>query len=201
MLITGAVLAASGLAYGLRKMDNDHLPRVALLSAAFFVASLIHIPLGPAAAHLVLNGLVGILLGWVAIPAIFVALLLQAILFQFGGLTALGVNTVVMAGPAVLIGGLGGWILRRKGNPSTALVGLVGAVAGGGCILLSGLLLGLVLVFSGQEFITTAKVVVVAHLPIMALEAVITAAALSFLVKVRPAMVGLNGPVASKEAK
>ena len=35
--------------------------------------------------HLVLNGLMGLLLGWLAVPAILVALFLQALLFQFGG--------------------------------------------------------------------------------------------------------------------
>ena len=47
-------------------------------------------------AHLILNGLLGVVLGWAAFPVIFVALLLQAVLFQFGGFTVLGVNTATM---------------------------------------------------------------------------------------------------------
>ncbi len=192
VLVTGAVLAAGGLAMGLRKMDNQRLPQVALLSAAFFVASLIHVPVGPSSAHLILNGLVGVLLGWAAVPAIFVALALQAVLFQFGGLTTLGVNTVIMAGPAVVLGGLGGMIMRRNQQPSTVMVALVGAVAGGGAVMMSGLLVALALVFSGDAFGGTAKVIAAAHIPVMALEAIISATTLSFLVKVRPAMVGLG---------
>jgi len=69
----------------------------------FFVASLIHIPIGPSSAHLVLNGLVGVLLGWAAFPSIFVGLVLQALVFQFGGLTTLGVNTFAMAMPGVVV--------------------------------------------------------------------------------------------------
>lgn len=38
-------------------VDSARLPHAALLSAVFFVASLIHVPIGPADAHLVLNGL------------------------------------------------------------------------------------------------------------------------------------------------
>lgn len=192
VLVGGAVIAAGGLAWGLRKMDNGRLPQVALLSAAFFVASLIHIPVGPSSAHLILNGLVGILLGWVATPAIFVALVLQAVLFQFGGLTTLGVNTVIMAGPAVLLGGLGGMIMRSRENPGAGLVALVGAVAGGGAVLVSGFLVALALALSGDAFLGTAKLILAAHIPVMVLEAVITAATLGFLVKVRPAMVGLG---------
>ena len=82
-------------------MDHDQIAKVGILAAAFFVASLIHVPLGPANAHLTLNGLVRLLLGWGAFPAILVALSLQTTFFQFGGLTTLGVNTLIMAFPAV----------------------------------------------------------------------------------------------------
>lgn len=53
-------------------------------------------PIGFSSAHLILNGLLGVVLGWAAFPVIFVALLLQAVLFQFGGFTVLGVNTATM---------------------------------------------------------------------------------------------------------
>ena len=97
VLISGGALAAVGTAIGLRKLDYDHIAKAGMLSAAFFVASLVHVPIGPANAHLVLNGLVGLLLGWAAFPAILVALVLQAVLFQFGGITVLGVNTIITA--------------------------------------------------------------------------------------------------------
>ena len=97
----GAVLALAGTAQGLRRLEYDRLVAVGILSAAFFVASLIHVPVGLASAHLVLNGLVGVLLGWAAFPSILVALLLQALLFQFGGITVLGVNTFTMGFAAV----------------------------------------------------------------------------------------------------
>ncbi len=102
VLISGAALAVAGTTIGLKKMDYERIPQVAVLSAAFFIASLLHVPIGPSSVHLILNGLMGLLLGWVAFPAILVGLLLQAILFQYGGLTSLGVNTVTMALPAVI---------------------------------------------------------------------------------------------------
>ena len=103
VLITGAVLAAGGVAAGLRRMEPDRVPAVALLSSAFFVGSLIHVPVGPVSMHLVLNGLAGLVLGWMAFPALLVGLALQAVLFQFGGLTTLGINTLNMALPAVVV--------------------------------------------------------------------------------------------------
>ena len=102
VLITGAALTATAVGLGLKKMDYDRIPQVAILSSVFFVASLIHIPIGPANAHLVMNGLTGLLLGFSAFPAILVGLILQAILFQFGGITTLGINTFNIAFPALI---------------------------------------------------------------------------------------------------
>ena len=46
------------------RVRDEEIPRIALLTAAFFVASLIHVRLGPTSVHLLLNGLVGVILGW-----------------------------------------------------------------------------------------------------------------------------------------
>ena len=102
VLIGGAGAALSGTALGLKAVDYERITRVGILSSAFFVASLIHVNIGPSSTHLILNGLVGLMLGWAAFPAILVALILQAFLFQYGGITVLGVNTVIMALPAVI---------------------------------------------------------------------------------------------------
>lgn len=98
----GCRRGSGAVAYGLKKLDPRQVMMAAILGAAFFVASLIHIPVGPSSVHLLLNGLLGVLLGWSAVPVIFVGLLLQAILYGFGGLTVLGVNTATMGLGAVL---------------------------------------------------------------------------------------------------
>ena len=183
VLAGGAVVCAAGLALGLKKIDYDKLPRVALLSAVFFVASLIHLPVGPSSVHLVLNGLVGILLGWASVPALFVGLALQAILFQFGGLTVLGVNTVNVALPAVLCYYLFAPFLRREGKVPLLVASFA---AGAISILLTAGLTALSLQLSGEDLSNAAVAILVAHVPSMVLEGVITALAVVFLKKVRP---------------
>jgi len=184
VLAGGAGLAVVGTAIGLKKLDYEAIPRVAILSAAFFVASLIHVPVGPVGAHLVLNGLMGLLLGWMAFPAILIALLLQALLFQFGGLTVLGVNTVTMAAPAVIcFYGYRG-LLRRQGTVAAVAAFACGASA----ILLSGLLVAAALITTGQAFLEVAELVLLAHIPIMIIEGIITLFIFQFLQKVRPEM-------------
>jgi cobalt/nickel transport system permease protein len=184
VLAGGAGLAVVGTAIGLKKLDYEAIPRVAILSAAFFVASLIRVPVGPVGLHLVLNGLMGLLLGWVAVPAILIALFLQALLFQFGGLTVLGVNTVIMAAPAVFCFYAYRALLRRPGTPAAAGAFACGATA----ILLSGLLVAAALITTGQAFLQVAKLVLLAHIPVMVVEGVITLFIFLFLKKVRPEM-------------
>src|SRR6516164_5151461 len=100
-LAGGFVLAALLLWLGARRLRDDEVPRVAILTAAFFVSSLIHIRVPPTSIHLLLSGLVGVLLGPRAALAIFVGLLLPVMLIQHGGYYTLGVNTCVMTLPAL----------------------------------------------------------------------------------------------------
>jgi cobalt/nickel transport system permease protein len=183
VLVTGAALAATGVAIGLKKMDNDKIPLVAVLTSAFFVASLIRVPFGPSAVHLVLNGLLGLVLGWTAFPAILVGVALQAVLFQFGGLTTLGVNTFIMAMPAICCYYLFG---RFVGPGHTGMSIPAAFACGFTAILFSSLLLAGSLICTGKSFIELAKILVAAHLPVMALEGLITVFCLAFLLKVKP---------------
>jgi cobalt/nickel transport system permease protein len=84
------------------KLRDEEIPRIAIMTSAFFVSSLIHIRVGPTSIHLLLTGLVGVVLGRRAPLAIFVGLLLQVLLIQHGGYWTLGVNTCVMSIPALL---------------------------------------------------------------------------------------------------
>ena len=94
VLISGFVGTAAITAATIRKMDLEEIPKISVITAVFFVASLIKIPAGPTSVHLILNGLVGVILGWRAFPAILLGLILQALLFGHGGVTAIGVNAI-----------------------------------------------------------------------------------------------------------
>ena len=188
VLASGAVLAAAGTAIGLKKLDYDHIAKAGILAAAFFVASLIHVPVPPSNAHLVLNGLVGLLLGWAAFPVILVALVLQALLFQFGGITALGVNTIIMAAPAVLCFFLFRPLIAQKKPVAMAAAFGCGFIS----VFLGAVLVGLALMSTDEHFFEAAAIVVAAHVPIMIIEGLVTAMCVAFLKKVQPAMLSTN---------
>lgn len=183
VLLSGAALTVAGTAVGLKKMDFDRVPQVAILSAAFFVASLVHVPIGPASVHLILNGLVGLFLGWVAFPAILIALTLQAVLFQYGGFTSLGVNSLNMALPAVICF----FLFSRAVRSNKQAFSLIASFMCGFCaVLMASLMVALSLYISGDHFLAVARLVVVAHLPVMFIEGLITLFCVRFLKKVKP---------------
>ncbi len=103
-LLMGMVLAALLAVIGAWRLRDEEVPRLALLTAAFFIASSIRVPLPPSSVHLLLNGPIGVLLGWRAGLAIPIGLALQAVLLAHGGYSVVGVNSCVMALPA-----LGAW--------------------------------------------------------------------------------------------
>jgi cobalt/nickel transport system permease protein len=102
----GFALAAALAVVAARRLRDEDIAKVSLMTAAFFVVSSINVRLGPTSVHLLLNGLVGVVLGWHAALAIPVGLFLQAALMQHGGFLSLGVNSCVMVLPALLAGQL-----------------------------------------------------------------------------------------------
>lgn len=105
-LFAGFAVTAVLLAVSLIRLRDEEVPRIALMTAAFFIVSLIHIRVGPTSVHLLMNGLLGIVLGVRAPFAIAGALFLQYWFLQHGGINSLGVNAVVMTVPALAAWGL-----------------------------------------------------------------------------------------------
>jgi cobalt/nickel transport system permease protein len=183
VLAVGAALGIAGVGYGLSKLPMEKVPVAGVLSATFFVASLVHVPLGNSSVHLIMNGLAGLALGWAAFPALFVGLLLQAVFFGFGGLSVLGVNTVAVALPAVAVH----YLCRRgiaSASPATAAVW--GGIGGGVAIALTTVLVAVALALSGDEFVVAAKLVFFAHIPIIAIESLLAAQAVYLARRVKP---------------
>ncbi len=189
VVIGGGIAAAGGIAMGRRSLDIDRLPTAGVLSASFFVASLIHVPIGPSSVHLILNGLAGLLLGWAAFPALFVGLLLQAVFFGFGGLTVLGINTLNIALPAVLAWLVFGRLIGR-GTPGQGA--LWGGLGGGFAIAGTTAMVALSLALSGDAFLPAAKLVFFAHIPVMVIEALLTGFAVLLARKVKPELFTRN---------
>ena len=199
-VLSGPVLAAGFggaavlAAVTMRRMDMEEIPKVSVITAVFFVASLIHVPIGFSSVHLILNGLAGIVLGMRAFPAIMLGIILQAILFGHGGVSVIGVNTVMMGGGGLVAYGV--WQLRHYFTHSHKEM-IFGALAGGTGVLISGLVLSLALLTTGEQFTATAGAVLLAHIPIIVIEAIVAGACAEFLMRVKPNLLAGNRRITS----
>ncbi len=199
--VCAAGYAVTGAAtwYSLRKIQQQEdpqasIPKAALLTSAFFVASWIHIPVPPISVHLILNGLLGVVLGWYAFPAILIGLFFQAIMFNHGGLTTLGVNAAMMGIPALVayqifnlryhFGGDTPKNLARFAFLGGALgLGLAAAIA---FPLLIYTIPGNINAAAEQASIIA---LLLAHLPLMLVEGFFTATLVTFLHRVKPELI------------
>ncbi len=173
------------------KVREDEIPRIGVLTAAFFVASSVHIKLAvlPTSVHLILNGLVGVVLGRRAPLAVAIGLGLQYLLLQHGGLTTIGINACIVSVPALAAGALYP-LLRRVGVPAFAR----GVLLGGGAVAGAVTLNFLALLFGGKEdWQVLAKLVLLAHVPVVVIEGLMLGVLVSYLEKVKPDMLG-GGP-------
>jgi cobalt/nickel transport system permease protein len=194
VLAVGAVGAAVGVARALARLDERSIPKVALLSSAFFAVSLWHLPLPipGTSIHLVLLGLLGLLLGWNTFLAVGVVLLFQALLLGHGGVTTLGVNTLAMSLPGPI---LAGWMRSWMSRPERRWVAAGGFLIGSGSVLLASVLIGWAYWASDPSFISFLPAYYLAHLPLMFIEGVITSSASLFLARVRPDVMGRAEPL------
>jgi len=192
--VGGYVTAAAATAYSIRRIDQKKDPRAgmvkaSLLTAVFIVASWIHIPLPPTSVHLVLNGLMGVVLGHYAFPAILIGLFFQAVMFQHGGLTTLGVNATMLGIPALLA-----HHIFRLRNPQTGRLwtGVLAFLGGAGGLGLAALIALALLTASIPDQLdveverASIYVLTLAHIPLMALEGAFTAMIVFFLQRVLP---------------
>ena len=186
-ILSGSVLATGWAgtcaltAIGLKKTDTSRIVRTALVSSAFFLASLVNVRIGASSTHLSLLAPMGLALGWGVFPAVFTALLLQAVLFHFGGLLVLGVNTFVMGSAALSVYLLFGRIIRESKN--RAVVISMSFIAGTLAVILGAVLVGVCLGLTDSNFLNAAKVIVIAHLPLALIEGAATAFMVMWLKK------------------
>jgi cobalt/nickel transport system permease protein len=161
-LAGGWVVAACLVFLFARHVPDELVARTAVLTAALFVASLVHLKVGPGSVHLLLNGLAGVLLGRRAVLAVTVSLVLQLLLFGHGGLTTLGLNVAVYSAPA---------LAAARFAPRT----FAGGAAVGGLTAAATVLLNAGVLFLGGSagIDRLVPLVLVAHLPVVAVEGVV----------------------------
>jgi cobalt/nickel transport system permease protein len=189
----GAAGFGTGL-YRLRGRHGDRTPVLMGMMAAFvFAAQMVNFPILPfVSGHLLGGVLAAVVLGpWAGAVAIGAVLIVQALLFADGGLTALGANFVNMG----LIGAGVGWAIyatiRRAagGGPSGTLIGAV--VAAWIAVILSAGACAIELAAShgGSTLPTLLGWMALVHAGIGVGEALITGLVVQAILLVRPDLI------------
>lgn len=190
VLSTAAVIATSAIAGGMlvkafKDVKEEEIPKISLMTATFFTFALISFPVGPSTVHPLLGGLIGIMLGTRSTIAIFIGLLLQAILFQHGGLTTLGMNTIMVSIPAIIAHKLFAGLLVKKKN-----ISLSAGLAGASSVILTVAILSIVLFLSssgyGEGFLSVINILAIGHIPLAIGEAILTSFIIAFIHRTRP---------------
>ncbi len=201
-VLAGSAAASAGALVVAARRSRDRLrerqaPLLGAATAFVFAAQMLNFPLGPGtSAHLLGGVLMAVIAGpWVGMLVLFSVLLVQALLFQDGGIAALGANTLNMA----VIGAGGGWLVYRWLYTLMGGGDRVRLVAAGAAAYLSAALIGLAvaleLVISGIVPLTPALVVVGGgHLLVGMGEAVLTVGILGLVIRSRPGLVDLAAP-------
>lgn len=183
--VTTSIAAVGLIAYSLKGIKEDEVPKISLLTGAFFVSSLINIPIGPTSVHPLLGGFLGLILGRRAPLGIFIGLILQATLFQHGGISTLGANTLLMSIPALFVYWLANIFRRHSPLIKGFFAGFL-AICGGV------LLLAILLLISDQRYaegsFSVINIMIGAYLPLALLEGILTGFAVKYLYGVRPTL-------------
>lgn len=189
------LISIGGIGYCLKKVSNilkdKMIPLMGVMSAFIFAAQMLNFPVaGGTSGHLLGGVLAAVLLGPCAgAIVISIVLLAQCLIFQDGGLTALGANIFNMS----FIGAVGGYyiysFIRKLIGDKRGIV-IAAGISAWLSVVLASSVCAIELAISGTSPLNIALPAMVGvHVLIGIGEAVITCLVVGFVVKVRPDLI------------
>lgn len=192
-------VSAGGIAYSLRrlagKLGEKQVPMVGVMAAFIFAAQMLNFPVaGGTSGHLVGGALAAILLGpWTGLLVMTCVLLVQTIIFQDGGITALGANVLNMGIIAVFMGYYLYHLTLKTFRGRGFAEALGGFVAGWVSVFMAAVACAFELALSGTSPISLALPAMAGiHALIGVGEGLITALVLGFIKATRPDLLVLE---------
>jgi cobalt/nickel transport system permease protein len=191
-LLTAAfvVVAARRLQADASGLGEHQVPLMGIMAAFVFAAQMLNFPVaGGTSGHFLGGALAAVMLGpWAGILVMTAVIAIQALLFQDGGLLALGANIFNMG---ILTAFIGYGLYRGfAGKSRTARLAVAG-VAAWLSVMAAAFLTALQLWLSGTATLTVVMPAMLGvHAVIGIGEALITMAALGFIAQIRPELLG-----------
>jgi cobalt/nickel transport system permease protein len=198
--------SAGALAYAVRRardtLQERLVPLMGVMGAFVFAAQMINFKVaGGTSGHLLGGALVAILLGpWAGSLVLTAVLIVQALLFQDGGLISLGANVLNMA----IVGVWSGYAIYRvlmRLIPGRAKRWISGFVAGWTSVMLASAVASVELAISGMSPLgVVMPAMLVVHALIGIGEGLITTGVLAFLAATRKDLLEQPATTASEAA-
>jgi len=193
-------LSLVAIAYALRRANHDlgerQVPVMGVLAACIFAGQMLNFTVaGGTSGHLMGAALATILLGpWAALLVMTAVVSVQALIFQDGGLLALGANILDMGVVGVAVSYFAYNTLRRLLGTKRSSILISGAVAAWLSIMIASLAVALQIALSGTSPANIAiPAMALIHAIIGIGEGLITAGALAFIVAARPDLLNVDG--------
>jgi cobalamin biosynthesis protein CbiM len=196
--LVGGLVAFAGVAWCLRKtsesLDDRDVPVVGLAAAFVFAAQMLNFPVASGTSGHFFGGvLAAVLVGpWAGALAVTVVLVVQALLFADGGLSALGLNVVNMA----LVGAFAGYgiflAVRKMVGATPSSVSLSSGLAAFAAPVLAAAAFVGEYAIGGNDAVSVGSVagaMVGVHALIGVGEGIITALAVGSVMAMRPDLV------------
>jgi cobalt/nickel transport system permease protein len=197
--VTTYVVSAGGVGYSIkeanRKLGDRHVPLMGVMGAFIFAAQMLNFPvIGGTSGHLIGGALAAILLGpWAGTLIMACVLIVQCLVFQDGGITALGANVFNMG----LVACFAGYYLYRavvvimgESQRSRLVGGFAGAWAS---VFIASIACAIELAVSGRSPLEVALPAMAGvHALIGIGEGLITSAALAFVAATRADLLELQ---------
>src|SRR5829696_5510749 len=175
-----------------KSLGDRQVPLMGVMAAFIFAAQMINFPVaGGTSGHLLGGALAAITLGpWAAMLVMTAVIAVQALLFQDGGLLVMGANILNMG---LITAAIGYGLYRGVSSGNQTLKLTVAGIAAWLSVMAGALFTSLQLWLSGTSQL---QIVIPAMLTVHALiglgEALITVAALTFILQTRPDLIGKN---------
>jgi cobalt/nickel transport system permease protein len=193
--------SAGSVGYAVRRVNRElnerQIPLMGVTAAFVFAAQMMNFTVaGGTSGHLLGGALVAILLGpWAGMLVLTSVLAVQALLFQDGGLLALGANVFNMAVVGVLVGWVVYTTLRRLLGDRTWATMASGFAAAWLSVFVASLVAAAELAVSGTSpWLVALPAMGLVHALIGIGEGLITVGVLAFLRVARPDLLALGQP-------
>jgi cobalt/nickel transport system permease protein len=195
------LVSAGSVGYAVRRVNQElnerQVPLMGVTAAFIFAAQMMNFAVaGGTSGHLLGGALAAILLGpWAGMLVLTSVLAVQALLFQDGGLLALGANVFNMAVVGVLVGWVAYTAFRRILGDRTRAMMVSGFAAAWLSVFVASLVAAAELAISGTSpWVVVLPAMGLVHVVIGIGEGLITVGVLAFLQAARPDLLALRQP-------